>query len=166
MPTKRLVLAQPFSDGVNQFPFVDVRLWNAINDIAVNKNVDSDCFFIFEWQMTFAINFYRLVSGQRIFLSDNYTPRQRLLKTPRKIKAPVNTADFNAVVDVFINGNAASKSQFGFNPNMIRYSMGPENPFEAIGAATAFPMYPGIRVLLIQEGCPDFTGLTIVEDAA
>jgi hypothetical protein len=164
MPTKRLVLAEPATDGVNDFPYVDVRMWEAIGIRSVNKAVDADGFFIFNYDVILAINFYRVVNSQRVFLAQNYTPQQRLLALPKKIKV-VPGAEFDAIVDMFVAIWAAATSQFGLTPAQIQYSVGNENLFEAINEGGRL-MVNHLRFLLIKECDQQFAGLAVVEDAA
>lgn len=164
MSTKRLVLAEPATDGVDEFPYVDVRLWQAKNISAISKNIDEDGFFQFYWEATLAIRFYRISGDKRVFLTEDYTPVQRLLSTPNKIKAPSDeNDDFDDLINVYLIIFWASVSGQGMSRDNLIYSSGPENSFEALGFSTR-TMYPGLRVLLEQEGGPEFAGLTVVED--
>jgi hypothetical protein len=174
MPTKRLVLAQPASDGTNTFPYVDVRpLFFGTFGVTKEGASTSGDFIISPFTAKLEICFYRLVSGARIFLARDYTPQRAVFEAKNRIKSPgFATTDEYKIFDfwdyIWIGTTADLAPTYSVNMNHLRYQIGSENPFEALDINTPIDFYPMIeclKVLLTREGGPDFAGLTVVEDA-
>ena len=174
MPTKRLVLGQTASDGTNTFPYVDVRplFFGTFGALKEGASESGD-FIVSPFTAKLEICFYRLVSGARIFLAKDYTPQRAVFEAKQRIKNPgVFSTEEAKIFDfwnyIYIGTTADLATTYSVNINHLRYQVGSENPFEALDINSPFdfaPMIDCLQTLLVQEGGPDYAGLTVVEDA-
>lgn len=174
MPTKRLTLASPAIDtNGTQFPYVDVRLGFA-GTFGVTKAgaTISGGFISSPFTAELKVKFYRLASGARIYLAQDYRVQEGVFEAKNRIADPGAGTERDRIANfwdyLYIGGSASLATTYGVNRDHLRDQGSSENPFEALDINSPFnfaPMIDCLQTLLTREGGPDFAGLTVVEDA-
>lgn len=172
--SSRLVLAQPVQDNVGAwFPYVDVRP-NFVGTFGKTKAGAqlTGGFIVSPFTALLELSFYRLSSGNRILLANDFTPQRRIFEVRERIKDPGVGSDRDKILnfwDYLYIGTTNLAATYGVNPDHLLYQIGAENLFEELDIDSPFnfaPMIECLAVLLELEGGPDFTGLSVVEVAS
>jgi hypothetical protein len=171
----RLVLAQARTDSEGaSFPYVDVRIAYA-STLGASKGGASlqNGNIVSPFNIELRIRYYRVSSGARIFLAEDYRPVEQIFIVPGTIPDPgVGDSDRLPLLYFFdyiwIGTTPSLLSTYGQDADDWRDQVGSENPFEAIDIDSPIPfpsMLNCLDSLLRNAGGPDFVGLTVVEDS-
>jgi hypothetical protein len=176
----KLPTARKGYDG-DSYPYIDIKI------LEIKGLVPSDDIFdlltveyigdpitnirvSYDFSLTFICHFYKISGTRRIVLTNSsFAPINRKVYLPRSILLGDEQGNINdglLVVDALrlINDYLYPESSV-YDPDVLRYEFADSNTLElARNAADTNEFVNMIPPLLINEGGPDFAGLTVVNE--